>query len=55
MQRTVCIPEGEDGIVSVLGICILMHLLIHPTEGAIDILIVIRSYVGMVESRIEVT
>ena len=39
---------------AITWICVLMHSLVHTSEGSIDILIVIWSDMGMIEGCIEV-
>ena len=53
MQRTVRIPDGEDGVMSVLRIT-LVDLLVHATEGAIYVLIVVGCDVCVVDGCVEV-
>ena len=54
MQRTIGIPDREDGVVTFFGAGILMDSLVHTTEATIDILIVEGSDMRVVECGVEV-
>ena len=54
MQRTIGIPDREDGVVTFFGAGILMDSLVHTTEAAIDILIVEGGDMRVVECGVEV-
>ena len=54
MQRTIGIPDREDGVVTFFGAGILMDSLVHATEATIDILIVEGGDMRVVECGIEV-
>ena len=54
MQRTIGIPDREDGVVTFFGAGILMDSLVHATEATIDILIVEGGDMRVVECGVEV-
>ena len=54
MQRTIGIPDREDGVVTFFGAGILMDSLVHTTEATIDILIVEGGDMRVVECGVEV-